>query len=85
MCSPPRAWCAPPRTRRRPKGFGFIEFVEPRDAEDALYALDRTVVGGRTITVDMSKESRKTPRDMIKREGACVPCLSSRLWRRAGR
>lgn len=36
---------------RKPKGFGFIEFRDTRDAEDALYALDRTTYGGREISV----------------------------------
>mmetsp|Transcript_11653 Transcript_11653/g.24997 ORF Transcript_11653/g.24997 Transcript_11653/m.24997 type:complete len:241 (-) Transcript_11653:568-1290(-) len=53
---------------QRPKGFGFIEFRDARDAEEALYKLDRTVISGREISVVMSKESRKTPREMLKRE-----------------
>jgi RNA recognition motif-containing protein len=36
---------------RKPRGFGFVEFLDPRDSEDALYALDRTVVMGREIQV----------------------------------
>lgn len=53
---------------QRPKGFGFIEFRDTRDAEDALYQMDRSMMGGREITVVLSKESRKSPREMLKRE-----------------
>jgi len=35
----------------RPRGFGFIEFRDPRDAEEALYKLDRTMFMGREISV----------------------------------
>lgn len=37
--------------RRRPKGFGFIEFKDTQDAEDCVYKLDRTEFQGREITV----------------------------------
>ncbi|MEW5307388.1 MAG: hypothetical protein WDW36_009791 [Sanguina aurantia] len=53
---------------QRPRGFAFIEFKDNRDADDALSGLDRSVIGGREITVCHSKEARKTPREMMKRE-----------------
>ncbi|KAL4421443.1 hypothetical protein ABPG75_010734 [Micractinium tetrahymenae] len=52
----------------RPRGFGFVEFVDVREAEDAIYRLDKTLFGGREIQVLKSSESRKTPRDMLDRE-----------------
>ena len=40
-----------PGACRRPRGFGFVEFVDTRDAEDAMYALDGKNMGGRDISV----------------------------------
>ena len=37
---------------RRVRGFGFVEFIDERDAEDAERHFDGTVIGGRTITVN---------------------------------
>ena len=39
---------------RRVRGFGFVEFIDDRDAEDAERHFDGTVIGGRTITVSSS-------------------------------
>ena len=46
-----------PCVPRRPKGFGFIEFKDPRDAEDAVYKLDRSEYRGREITVSEDARS----------------------------
>lgn len=45
-----------------------MEFLDERDAEDAIDRLDRSMFGGREISVVMSKQSRKTPRDMAVRD-----------------
>lgn len=52
----------------RAKGFGFIEFSDARDADDAVRSLDNSTIGGRTVSVIHSKQTRKTPRDMARRE-----------------
>ncbi|CAK0749333.1 hypothetical protein CVIRNUC_001902 [Coccomyxa viridis] len=53
----------------RVRGFGFVEFIDERDAEDAERHFDGTVIGGRTITVVFSKQDRKTPREMAVEPG----------------
>jgi len=49
-CSP-RLPAHPPADSGRPKGFGFIEFVDVREAEEAIYQLDKSMFGGREIQV----------------------------------
>ncbi|XP_049798073.1 RNA-binding protein 1-like [Schistocerca nitens] len=39
---------------RNPPGFAFIEFQDPRDAEDAVRALDGTRMCGTRVRVEMS-------------------------------
>lgn len=34
---------------REGRGLGFVEFTNPRDAEDAKYGLDRMVLDGREV------------------------------------
>lgn len=45
-----------------------MEFIDEREADEAIYGLDRTSMAGRTITVCYSREGRKTPQDMLHRE-----------------
>ncbi|XP_039269030.1 uncharacterized protein LOC120344019 isoform X2 [Styela clava] len=49
---------------REPRGFAYIQFEDVRDAEDALYGMDRKWVGGRSIEVQFAAGDRKTPVQM---------------------
>ncbi|CAL4068555.1 unnamed protein product, partial [Meganyctiphanes norvegica] len=40
---------------RSPPGFAFVEFEDPRDAEDAVRGLDGRTICGRRARVEMSK------------------------------
>ena len=53
---------------RDAKGYGFVEFEESRDAEEALHALDRYRLYGREIEVEFARGDRKTPAEMRARE-----------------
>ena len=41
-----------------PRGFAFIRFMEKKDAEDALRALDNTEHDGRVLAIQEAKERR---------------------------
>ncbi|ESR58879.1 hypothetical protein WN944_009122 [Citrus x changshan-huyou] len=51
-----------------PRGFGFIQFVEPDDAAEAKRHMDGQVLLGRELTVVFAEENRKKPSDMRARE-----------------
>ncbi|CAF0958727.1 unnamed protein product [Adineta steineri] len=53
---------------RDAKGFGFVEYEESRDAEEALHALDRYRLLGRELEVEFARGDRKTPSEMRARE-----------------
>ena len=38
------------------RGFGFVEFSNPTEAQQAMTALNSTEVGGRTITVNEARQ-----------------------------
>lgn len=37
------------QVRREPRGIGFLEYTNPKDAEDAIYGLDRKVFAGKEV------------------------------------
>ncbi|XP_010030957.1 serine/arginine-rich SC35-like splicing factor SCL30 isoform X5 [Eucalyptus grandis] len=51
----------------QPRGFAFVEFVDPYDAADAQYHMDGQNFAGRKISVVVAAESRKRPEDMRRR------------------
>jgi len=53
---------------RDAKGYGFVEYEESRDAEEALHALDRYRLFGRELEVEFARGDRKTPSEMRARE-----------------
>lgn len=44
---------------RNPPGFAFVDFEDPRDAEDAVYDMDGKTVCGVRIRVELAKPSSK--------------------------
>ena len=85
--APPHALPLPPAPPRfppthpcadsgRPKGFGFIEFQDLRDAEEAIYHLDKTLFNGREIQVGAAR--RAAARSAVVRFWVC--CRSSFDW-----
>ncbi|KAL0025303.1 hypothetical protein WJX79_003458 [Trebouxia sp. C0005] len=45
------------------RGLGFVEFTSPRDAEDAKYGMDRSILDGKEISVVFAMQGRKRPED----------------------
>nr|CAB3266587.1 serine/arginine-rich splicing factor 12 [Phallusia mammillata] len=55
---------------RRARGFAYIQFEDTRDAEDALYAMDRKWICGRYIEVQFAAGDRKTPGQMRSKDAS---------------
>ncbi|XVF07435.1 hypothetical protein REPUB_Repub06bG0138700 [Reevesia pubescens] len=51
-----------------PRGFGFVQYLDPADAADAKYHMDGYVLLGRELTVVFAEENRKKPLEMRARE-----------------
>ncbi|KAL5716705.1 hypothetical protein ACHQM5_009833 [Ranunculus cassubicifolius] len=47
-----------------PRGFAFVQFVDPYDAAEAQYHMNRQPFLGREITVVLAAETRKRPEEM---------------------
>ncbi|CAI0406519.1 unnamed protein product [Linum tenue] len=66
----------------KPRGFGFIQFVEPADAAEAKYNMDGEVLLGRELTVVFAEENRKKPSEMRARDrGRRSPSPRDRKYR----
>ncbi|KAM7460305.1 hypothetical protein LguiB_036353 [Lonicera macranthoides] len=50
-----------------PRGFAFVQFVDPYDASEAQYHMDGQMFAGREISVVVAAETRKRPEDMRRR------------------
>lgn len=53
---------------REPRGFGFVQYLDPDDAAEAKYQMDRQILLGRELTVVFAEENRKKPSEMRARE-----------------
>ncbi|KAG1334164.1 serine/arginine-rich SC35-like splicing factor SCL33 [Cocos nucifera] len=51
-----------------PRGFGFVQYVDPSDAAEAKYQMDGQILLGRELTVVFAEENRKKPAEMRARE-----------------
>ncbi|XP_021300548.1 serine/arginine-rich SC35-like splicing factor SCL33, partial [Herrania umbratica] len=51
-----------------PRGFGFVQYLDPADAADAKYHMDGYVLLGRELTVVFAEENRKKPSEMRTRD-----------------
>ncbi len=50
------------RDTRRPKGFGFVEFVAQVDAEKAVRMFNEHELDGRHLTVNVARPREERPR-----------------------
>ncbi|XP_056005353.1 serine/arginine-rich splicing factor 10-like [Ostrea edulis] len=53
---------------RDPRGFAYVQFEDSRDADDALYHLDRTRFFGMELEVEFARGDRKTPNQMRSKD-----------------
>ncbi|XP_010542459.1 PREDICTED: serine/arginine-rich SC35-like splicing factor SCL33 isoform X1 [Tarenaya hassleriana] len=51
-----------------PRGFGFVQFVDPADAAEAKHHMDGYLLLGRELTVVFAEENRKKPTEMRARD-----------------
>eukprot|EP00922_Rhytidocystis_sp_ex-Travisia-forbesii_P013301 GHVS01019907.1.p2 GENE.GHVS01019907.1~~GHVS01019907.1.p2 ORF type:complete len:156 (+),score=15.51 GHVS01019907.1:224-691(+) len=49
---------------KKPRGFGFVQFFDERDANEAMRKLDRSKIDGNEITVIVAQDRRKSPDTM---------------------
>lgn len=61
----------------RSKGFGFIEFITPEDAELAVHTLNNHELKGRKLVVQLAREKEK---HRMRRDDAEHPRPGARRW-----
>ena len=62
--------------RREPRGFAFVQFVDPYEASEAQHHINGKRFAGREISVVLAAESRKRPEEMRHRARGRYPfCL----------
>ncbi|KAF2543425.1 hypothetical protein F2Q68_00032798 [Brassica cretica] len=54
--------------RLDPRGFGFIQYVDPADAAEAKHHMEGYLLLGRELTVVFAEENRKKPTEMRTRD-----------------
>ncbi|KAM0013120.1 putative RNA recognition motif domain, nucleotide-binding alpha-beta plait domain superfamily [Helianthus debilis subsp. tardiflorus] len=50
-----------------PRGFAFVQFVDPYDAVEAQYHMNERMFAGREISVVLASDTRKRPEEMRRR------------------
>lgn len=51
---------------REPRGFGFVEYFDEKDAQDAVREFDRYILDGNELSVIIAQDRRKSPHTMRK-------------------
>jgi FUS-interacting serine-arginine-rich protein 1 len=52
---------------REPRGFAFVQFVDPYEAMEAQHRMNGQIFAGRQISVVLAAETRKRPEEMRHR------------------
>ncbi|GFP79859.1 serine/arginine-rich sc35-like splicing factor scl30a [Phtheirospermum japonicum] len=59
-----------------PRGFGFVQYVDPDDAAEAKDQMDGQILLGRELTVVYAEKNRKKPSEMRAREQEGRPSVT---------
>lgn len=51
-----------------PRGFAFVQFVDPYDAAEAHYHMNGWIFAGREISIVFAADSRKRPEEMRQKQ-----------------